>query len=149
MALLGLSKTAWSVLAVLFLALGLFGSGFGMGYKISEAHHEEAEREAQVAAMTKQKEISDGYAAALNEANLRQQALFDDFASLRNTHISLRESIQNSLPGVSTDAELDAAVASGELFAACSERYADLAEKADKHVHDIRTLQDAWNAVTK
>ena len=149
MALLGLSQTVWSVLAVLFFAFGLFGSGFGMGYNYANDEWEQAESEAVAAAAAKQKEISDGYAAALNEANLRQQALFDDFSSLRDAHGRLRESIQNSLPNLSTDAELDAAVARGELFAACSERYADLAEKADKHVHDIRTLQDAWNAVTK
>lgn len=145
----GLSNGFWSIIAVLFLALGLFGSGFGMGYSIANDRHAEAEQEAQLAATIKQKEISDGYANALNEANIRQQVLFNDYARLRDTHISLRESLQNNLPQYASDAEIDAVLTRGELLAECSDRYAELAAKADKHVHDLRTIRDAWSAVVQ
>ena len=143
------SEHIWSVCAVLFLAVGLFASGFGFGYNYADSYHEELEKTAQIEAAQKQKEISDEYAKVLDEANRRQVALFSDFTRLHDAHSGLRESLQNNLPAVASDAEIDAILARGELLTACSDRYADLAEKADRHVHDLRTIRAAWEKVNE
>ncbi len=147
--MLGLSSLFWNLLVILLLSTGLFFSGYGLGYKFTKEKYEKLELEAQVEAQMKQKEILDEYVLALNDARAREEALLNDFSSLRITHQRLRDAVQNSLPETASGAELDAILTRGELFTACSAEYADLAEKADRHVHDIRTLTSAWQAVEK
>jgi len=43
-------------------------------------------------------------------------------------------------------AAADRAAAIGELLGTCSERYTDVAGKADAHASDLRTFYDAWPA---
>lgn len=145
--MLGLSSLFWNLLVILLLSTGLFFSGYGLGYKFTKEKYEKLELEAKVEAQKKQQEIHNEYVLALNDARAREEALLNDFASLRDTHGRLRDAVANSLPKNATGAELDAILTRGELFTACSAEYADLAEKADRHVHDIRTLMSAWQAV--
>lgn len=145
--MLGLSSLFWNLLIILVLATGLFFSGYGLGHKFTKEKYEKLELEAQVQAQIKEREIHNEYIHALNDARAREEALLNDFSSLRNTHQRLRDAITNSVPANASGAELDAILTRGELFAECSKEYADLAEKADRHVHDIKTLTDAWKVL--
>lgn len=145
--MLGLSSLFWNLLIILVLATGLFFSGYGLGHKFTKEKYEKLELEAQVQAQIKEREIHNEYIHALNDARAREEALLNDFSSLRNTHQRLRDAITNSVPTNASGAELDAILTRGELFAECSQEYADLAEKADRHVHDIKTLTDAWKVL--
>lgn len=65
-----------------------------------------------------------------------------ELARLRN--------LLSKVPSDSADpackAAADRAAAIGELLGTCSERYTDVAGKADAHASDLRTFYDAWPA---
>ena len=86
---------------------------------------------------------------AQNEAKKRETLLRADVQSARNALDSLHHAADLSraayrLTGAPANAGADAADAAVDLFSRCSERYADLAAKADAHVSDIKTLIQAW-----
>lgn len=147
--MLGLSSLFWNLLIIVLFSTGLFFSGYGLGYKFTKEKYEKLEMQAQVKAQQRQREIHNEYIHALNDARAREEALLNDFSDLHSTHQRLRDAVQNSLPKNASNAELDAILTRGELFTTCSQEYANLAEKADRHVHDIRTIEDVWRAVEK
>ena len=86
---------------------------------------------------------------AQNEAKKREVALRADVQSARNALDSLRHAADLSraayrLTGATPAASADAADAALDLLVRCSQRYSDLAAKADAHVSDIQTLTEAW-----
>ncbi len=86
---------------------------------------------------------------AQNEAKKREAALRADVQSARTALDSLRHAADLSraaygAPGAATNAGTDTADAAIDLLVRCSERYSDLAAKADAHVSDIKTLSQAW-----
>ena len=60
--------------------------------------------------------------------------------SLRNT----ANAIRLGLPHATVEAARTAADAFATVFTDCQRRYADVAEKADGHASDVRTLEEAW-----
>ena len=60
--------------------------------------------------------------------------------SLRNT----ANAIRLGLPNATVEAARTAADAFATVFTDCQRRYADVAEKADGHASDVRTLEEAW-----
>ena len=60
--------------------------------------------------------------------------------SLRNT----ANAIRLGLPLATVEAARTAADAFATVFTDCQRRYADVAEKADGHASDVRTLEEAW-----
>ena len=60
--------------------------------------------------------------------------------SLRNT----ANAIRIGLPNATVEAARTAADAFATVFTDCQRRYADVAEKADGHANDVRTLEEAW-----
>jgi len=88
---------------------------------------------------------------AQNDAKKRETALRADVQSARNALDSLRHAADLSraayrLTGVPPNASADTADAAIDLLVKCSERYTDLAARADGHVSDIKTLTQAWPA---
>lgn len=71
--------------------------------------------------------------AAAAAAGSQSDGLRDDIAALRGQYDRL-----------SADAVRERAVAVGAVLQQCSQRYGELAEKADRHANDVRTLMDAW-----
>lgn len=60
--------------------------------------------------------------------------------SLRNT----ANAIRLGLPNATVEAARTAADAFATVFTDCQGRYGALAEKADGHANDVRTLEEAW-----
>ena len=60
--------------------------------------------------------------------------------SLRNT----ANAIRLGLPLATVEAARTAADAFAAVFSECQGRYGSLAEKADGHANDVRTLEEAW-----
>ncbi len=86
---------------------------------------------------------------AQNEARKREIALRADVQSARNALASLRRTADLSRAayrqsGAPTNAGANTADAAIDLLVRCSERYSDLAAKADGHVSDVKTLTQAW-----
>ncbi|UGQ45071.1 DUF2514 family protein [Massilia endophytica] len=60
---------------------------------------------------------------------------------------SLREylsGLSRAAAGATADANRNSTVALAAVLDNCQTRYRELAEKADRHVNDVRTLQEAW-----
>jgi hypothetical protein len=52
--------------------------------------------------------------------------------------------LQSRLANAPRDAVLESAATCGELLGACAGRYTDMADKAERHAADVRTLSEAW-----
>ena len=84
---------------------------------------------------------------AQNESNKREIELRANADSARSESDGLRNdlaAIRGKLATASRDAAVERATTIAVILQQCSERYEGLAEKADRHVNDIRTLIDAW-----
>lgn len=84
---------------------------------------------------------------AQNEQTQRTQIARADADRARTELDSLRDTLAASgynVPGTTTDACRQHASATAELLQQCAARYQSLAGKADGHVIDTVTLQQAW-----
>ena len=84
---------------------------------------------------------------AQNDARKREITLRADADGARGELDGLRieiDAARDQLATASRDAAAQRAVAVGAVLQDCSRRYSGLAEKADRHVNDIRTLTDSW-----
>jgi hypothetical protein len=90
------------------------------------------------------KNVRSEWTAAIAQANAEARSRADAARSanavrgLRDELASLKSRSQSDSP----EAERTSAI--GELLAECSEAYRSLAERADRHVNDLRLLQEAW-----
>jgi predicted Holliday junction resolvase-like endonuclease len=71
-------------------------------------------------------------------------------ADLRSAHVAVGKlrntvsALQSRLANASREAVLESAAACGKLLATCAARYTDMADKAERHAGDVRTLMEAW-----
>lgn len=86
-------------------------------------------KEAQDAAATREKTIQDAASAASVAAG-----------SLRDTLANIR----NRLPATAVDACRKTADTLAAVLGQCQDRYRDLAQRADGHASDVKTLTDSW-----
>lgn len=84
---------------------------------------------------------------AQNDAIIREQkinalasALSSATGSLRNT----TRDLLGSLPTATAEAARKTAAAFATVFSDCQGKYAGMAEVADRHASDVKTLNDAW-----
>lgn len=87
--------------------------------------------------------------AAIAEAEKRA-ATNAAAAGRAQSELARLRNLLSKVPADSADpackAAADRAAAIGELLGTCSERYTDVAGKADAHASDLRTFYDAWPA---
>lgn len=114
------------------------------GYKNATRYHTQLETEAQNLALLKERELKDEYIAALNDARLRQETLFNDFDALSSEYQRLRDNVQNSLPTNTESPGINTATTYAKLFTDCAKEYGAMAKNADQHAHDLKTIRDAW-----
>ncbi len=84
--------------------------------------------------------------AAKNGAN-REQTIRTLAIASGNANIGLRDSlatIRSGVPSATVDALGKSVATLSTILAECSGRYQGLAERADRHASDVRTLQEAW-----
>lgn len=115
--------------------------------------HQVAFVQAADAARTTQEAITTKYENALNDAQARQQALRHDLGAARTASTRLRDQVASTnsaiasgikLPQNSSVTTAQYALAASELLASCTEEYQSVAEQADGHASDVRTLKEAW-----
>lgn len=112
-----------------------------------KATHATELAQAKEAALATERTNAAKYQGALNEARTREAALQRDVGRARAESDGLRDQAANAARRIATAAP--AAVAEyantvSELFAECSRSYQGMAEKADGHSADARTLREAW-----
>ena len=140
---------------LLVLVLAAIGFGFhlfleyerGIGYDRAKAEYTAKELVATQAARATEQRLSKQLEDAQNAAIAREQTLTAAAAasasaagSLRNTVATLR----NSLPGATVETARQAATAFATVFTDCTDRYRGMAEIADRHASDAKTLSEAW-----
>lgn len=117
--------------------------------KMSVAAEKAADEKLQAVGVARDEEraIAKIYQEALNAARTRETALLRDRDAARAESDGVREQAADAarrLAEAPPAAVLEYATTTNELFVDCGRRYAELAEKADGHASDVRTLTEAW-----
>ena len=140
------------LIAAVAVALGFAWNGFikheqNIGYQKAVAEYNVKLIEAKERADKRERELTAQVKEAQDNGLKREEtikALADAVGkssdSLRNT----ANAIRLGLPNATVEAARTAADAFAALFTDCQRRYADVAEKADGHANDVRTLEEAW-----
>lgn len=140
------------LIAAVAVALGFAWNGFikheqNIGYQKAVAEYNVKLIEAKERADKRERELTAQVKEAQDNGLKREEtikALADAVGkssdSLRNT----ANAIRLGLPNATVEAARTAADAFAAVFTDCQRRYADVAEKADGHANDVRTLEEAW-----
>lgn len=91
--------------------------------------------------------ITTKYEGALNDARKREAELRRNVATARTESDGLRDAIyafRAKLPNATAATVAVAADTAAELLGACVNEYRSVAESADRHAADARTLVEAW-----
>lgn len=118
-----------------------------MGYDKAMSEVKEKQLAQEQFARAREAQLMNQLEAAQNAATLREQQIKALSAALANSSNSLRDTaaaINSSLPTASADASRSAAITAINLFADCQGKYGQMAEIADRHANDVKTLSDAW-----
>ena len=86
-------------------------------------------------------------ADAEKNGNDREQTIRTLAAASGNANVGLRDTlaaIRSSVPKASTETLANSVGTLSTVLADCTGRYRELAEKADRHASDTKTLDDAW-----
>lgn len=123
------------------------------GWRLNAAHQAEiAARDAQLTAAKdlarlREQDWSTQRNQALDHANSREQVIRSLAAGSASASYGLRDTlaaIRAGVPNASADALGKSVTALSTVLADCSGRYQALAERADRHASDVKTLQDSW-----
>jgi len=118
-----------------------------IGYERRLAEDNAALIKAQAAALATERELNKKLEDARNEATKRDQAITRNAAAAGLAVVSLRDELatyRHRLPPDPASPGDQRAVTVAELFGDCADRYRGLAEKADRHASDARTLSEGW-----
>ena len=135
------------------IATASFGGGFGAAWKIQNGIAAEKENEyvqqtlraTQDAAATAIRR-ADNVIIAQSEAALRERRLRADAASSRDALVGLSHATEQALRDAVTSHAtcLERAAAIADVQQQSTERYRSLGETCDRHVNDIKMMQEAW-----
>lgn len=142
-----------AVAAVVLVAALLFAWNWhidherNIGYQKAVAEYNVKLLEAKEAADKREQELSAQVQEAQANGLKREETIKALAAAVGKSSDSLRNTanaIRLGLPHATVEAARTAADAFAAVFTDCQRRYADVAEKADGHANDVRTLEEAW-----
>lgn len=119
----------------------------GIGYDRAVAEYNVKLLAAKEAADKREQELSAQVQEAQANGLKREETIRTLAAAVGKSSDSLRNTanaIRLGLPHATVEAARTAADAFAAVFTDCQRRYADVAEKADGHANDVRTLEEAW-----
>lgn len=140
------------LIAAVAVALGFAWNGFikheqNIGYQKAVAEYTVKLLEAKEAADKREQELTTQVQEAQANGLKREETIKALAAAVGKSSDSLRttaNAIRLGLPHATVEAARTAADAFAAVFTDCQRRYADVAEKADGHANDVRTLEEAW-----
>ena len=140
------------LIAAVAVALGFAWNGFikheqNIGYQKAVAEYNVKLLAAKEAADKREQELSAQVQEAQANGLKREETIKALAAAVGKSSDSLRNTanvIRLGLPHATVEAARTAADAFATVFTDCQRRYADVAEKADGHASDVRTLEEAW-----
>lgn len=118
-----------------------------IGYDRRVAEDNKALVKAQSDAAEEQARLTNQLEVARNEANEREKTIRTLSAHAGTAAAGLRsalDTIRSSLPSTTLEAARQRADTLAVVFGDCSDQYRRVAEKADRHASDARTLSDGW-----
>lgn len=118
-----------------------------IGYQKAVAEYNVKLIEAKEKADKREKELTAQVKEAQDNGLKREETIKTLAAAVGKSSDSLRNTanaIRLGLPNATVEAARTAADAFAAVFTDCQRRYADVAEKADGHANDVRTLEEAW-----
>ena len=119
----------------------------GIGYDRAVAEYNVKLLAAKEAADKREQELTTQVQEAQANGLKREETIKALAAAVGKSSDSLRNTanaIRLGLPHATVEAARTAADAFATVFTDCQRRYADVAEKADGHASDVRTLEEAW-----
>jgi len=130
-------------------AAGWLVNGWRLGEQMAERERDQvaAVAAANEAARLKERAMTKQAEEARNAATQREIALRRAADGARGALDGLLYDIadlRRAMPSMADDALRERADTLGKLLAECSAEYRGLAERADRHVNDVRTLREAW-----
>ena len=140
----------YNILATIALLAGAFFSGWtAQGWHRDSLEKANAEQKLVEVRNNAAASIrrADTVIEAQNAAKTRDYNLRIAVSLARDERERLRvelEEAQRQLAGLSAEACINRAATLSDVLNQCTERYTGLAEKADRHVNDIKTLNDSW-----
>ena len=140
------------LIAAVVVALGFAWNGFikheqNIGYQKAVAEYTVKLLEAKEIADQRERALSAQVQEAQANGLKREETIRTLAAAVGKSSDSLRNTanaIRLGLPNATVEAARTAADAFATVFSECQGRYADVAEKADGHANDVRTLEEAW-----
>ena len=140
------------LIAAVAVALGFAWNGFikheqNIGYQKAVAEYNVKLLAAKEAADRREQELTTQVQEAQANGLKREETIKALAAAVGKSSDSLRNTanaIRLGLPNATVEAARTAADAFATVFTDCQRRYADVAEKADGHASDVRTLEEAW-----
>lgn len=94
--------------------------------------------------------LNEKYIQAVNSARDRERVLRADVAALRDSAQGLRTQhteAMRRLAQAPAEAIREYAATVSDVFGECKTRYAEVAEAAQRHSDDVRTLIEAWPVI--
>ena len=140
------------LIAAVAVALGFAWNGFikheqNIGYQKAVAEYNVKLLAAKEVADKREQELSAQVQEAQANGLKREETIRTLAAAVGKSSDSLRNTanaIRLGLPNATVEAARTAADAFATVFSECQGRYGVLAEKADGHLNDWRTLSEAW-----
>lgn len=149
-----MSAVTWRVVGMLLLVLAvaaagrrIYTRGFNAGQAQAEAAQLAATLEATREARATESRRNLNTQEAIHASTIRAQRARADADAARAELDGLRSDLAAgaaAASGESPAACAQRAAALSDVFGQCAARYRDLAERADRHADDARTLMDAW-----
>jgi hypothetical protein len=97
--------------------------------------------------LQRETELKNQVAAAVTEGKNREEIIRTLAAGSSNASNSLRNTlatISGSVPSATVEALRFSTTTLASVLSECQGRYRDLAEKADRHTSDVKTMMQAW-----
>lgn len=140
------------LIAAVAVALGFAWNGFikheqNIGYQKAVAEYNVKLLAAKEAADKREKELTTQVQEAQANGLKREETIKALAAAVGKSSDSLRNTanaIRLGLPLATVEAARTAADAFATVFTDCQRRYTEMAERADGHANDVRTLEEAW-----
>jgi len=141
-------------MAVVLTLLAIFALGWSHGAGDVQARWDKAKAvqmnaaiAAEREARAKERSMNQKFQEAENAATEREKKLRADYAAAHAAARGLRDTVaavRGELPAATADACRSTADAALAVLGECSDRYREVAEAADGHASDVRTLTEAW-----
>lgn len=155
---LSLIQTPYRILAgavaILLTCMAIFAVGWSHGADSVQARWDKAksvQMQAAIAAeqeaRAKEQSMNQKLQEAENAATEREKKLRADYAAAHAAARGMRDTVaavRGELPAATADSCRSTADAALAVLGECSDRYREVAEAADGHASDVRTLTEAW-----